>query len=64
MKNQLAEKRMEKMYKDYYADYNAWQRPLFEKKEEKEVKGLVSWNELPADSKMYELKILVGKEVL
>jgi hypothetical protein len=64
MKNQLAEKRMEKVYKEFYSCYNKGGQQIFENKKETKVEGLISWVELPADSEMHKLKILVGKEVM
>lgn len=48
MKNEILEKKIEKMYKEYYSAYNNGFRQQYDKRPDTQVSGLASWSEKPA----------------
>jgi hypothetical protein len=62
MKNELQQKRYEKMYKDYYSMYNKGGRQIHENIPQRTVQGTVSWVEPGVDNPLYTLRVLVGGE--
>lgn len=54
--NEFKRKQIEKRYENFYEFYNKAVRPIEEKKEVREIEGLVSWSENQTERKLVAVK--------